>query len=233
MANLPLLYWAAKVTGDGSFRLVGEAHALATADALVRKDMSTYHAVEYDVVTGSRVRGYTFQGFSDESTWSRGQAWAVLGFAATAGATGKVRYLNLAERLADYFLRRLGSDTAPYWDFDDPAIPDAPRDSSAAAILSSVLLDIADLHPDPREGVARREQSLVLLDGLCRDHLAREERLRGLLAHGCYSRPHDEGIDSAVLFGDFYFAEALCKVLMPGRFQPVPARLSPAGGVPL
>ena len=89
MANLPLLYWAADHTDDGSFRLAAEAHALMTRAAFVRADLSTYHAVEYDLASGERTRGFTFQGAFDESCWPRGQAWAIYGFAATARATGK------------------------------------------------------------------------------------------------------------------------------------------------
>lgn len=218
MANLPLLYWAADHSGDASFRLAAEAHALATRTAFLRPDMSTYHAVEYDPVTGARTRGYTYQGFADESCWSRGQAWAILGFTATARATGKRDYLDLAERLWEYFGRRLGKEPAPYWDFDDPAIPHAPRDSSASAIVADALLDMAEIHPD--EAAARRlhQQGVELLEGLCSDYLAREGGHRGLLKHGCYSRPHNDGPDSAVIFGDFYFVDAICKLLMPGRF---------------
>ena len=108
----------------------------------------------------------------------------------------------------------------PYWDFDDPAIPDAPRDTSASAIVAAALLDIAAPHPDPAAAGRRAEQACRLLDALCRDYLARDPDHRGLLREGCYSKPHDEGTVSAVLFGDFYFVEALTKLLLPGRFQP-------------
>jgi len=205
---------------DGSFRLAAEAHALTTREAFTRSDMSTYHAVEFDDVSGERLRAYTFQGATDESCWSRGQAWAILGFTATACATGKREYLEFAEHLADYFLLRLGDDSAPYWDFDDPAIPNAPRDTSASAIVATALLDMADAHPDCVVAETRRQQGLALLDSLCSNHLAVNPAHRGLLRHGCYSRPHNEGADSAVLFGDFYFVEALCKILMPGRIRP-------------
>ena len=120
----------------------------------MRADLSTYHAVEYDLATGERTRGFTFQGAFDESCWPRGQAWAIYGFAATARATGKPEYLELAERLADYYLGRLDDGLVPYWDFDDPAIPDAPRDSSASAITAAALLDIAAQHPDAADGRA-------------------------------------------------------------------------------
>jgi unsaturated chondroitin disaccharide hydrolase len=227
MANLPLLYWAASHADDGSFRLAGEAHARMTERAFVRGDMSTYHAVEYDLGSGERTRGYTFQGAFDESCWPRGQGWAIYGFAASAAATGKLEYLELAERLGDYYLRRLDYGLVPHWDFDDPSIPDAPRDSSASAIVASALLDMAALHPDEQAGARWAEHACALLDALCRGYLARDPAHRGLLRGGCYSKPHDEGIASAVMFGDFYFTEALMKLLHPGRFQPPLRRLSP------
>jgi unsaturated chondroitin disaccharide hydrolase len=228
MANLPLLYWAGGYDGDASFILTGEAHAIMTREAFIRPDHSTYHAVEYDVATGQRRRGFTFQGWSDDSCWSRGQAWAVYGYVRTAEATGKREYLELAERLADYYLRRTGPDLVPFWDFDDPSIPDAPRDSSASAIVASALLDLAALHPDEQRSAQWRKQALDILAVLCRHYLATEPSHRGLLREGCYSKPHNEGVASAVMFGDFFFAEALCAAVMPGKLRAVPRRLAPS-----
>jgi unsaturated chondroitin disaccharide hydrolase len=225
MANIPLLYWAAEQAKDGSFLYAAEAHAVMTRGSFVRDDYSTFHAVEYEIPRGTRRRGFTFQGWSDNSTWSRGQAWAIYGYVATARATGVQDYLMLAERLADKYLQRMGNDLVPWWDFDDPAIPSTPRDSSAAAIVSSALLDLAALHPDPAAGGVWLRRAHAMLECLCRDYLARGEKHRGILKHGCYSKPHNEGIDSAVLFGDFYFAEALCKSVLPGRLRDVPVRM--------
>lgn len=224
MANIPLLYWAAEHTGDGSFRAAAEAHARKTESAFIRDDGTTFHAVEYDPHTGDRRRGYTFQGYGDDSFWSRGQGWAAIGFAATAAVSRKRDDLDLAGRLADVFLARLGDSPIPPWDFDDPEGERATRDSSAAAIMADALLAIADLHPDASESERRYSQALHLLANLCRYSVA-DGPERGLLKHGCYSKPHGEGTDSAVLFGDFYFARALCRVLMPGRFEALPVRL--------
>lgn len=224
MANIPLLYWAAEHTGDGSFHAAAEAHARKTEAAFIRADGSTYHAVEYDERSGARRRGYTFQGYGDESFWSRGQGWAVMGLAATAAANRRLRDLDLAGSLADVFQERAGDAAIPPWDFDDPAGDTATRDSSAAAIMADALLAVADLHPDRAEAAQRYSQALGLLESLCRYSLA-DGPDRGLLRHGCYSKPHGEGTDSAVLFGDFYFARALCRVVMPGRFAPLPVRL--------
>jgi unsaturated chondroitin disaccharide hydrolase len=226
MANLPLLYWAGLYDRDASFVLAGEAHAIMTRGAFIRSDKSTYHAVEYDLATGERARGFTFQGFADESCWPRGQGWAIYGYVRTAEATGKREYLDLAEQLADYYLKRTGPDLVPFWDFDDPAIPNAPRDSSASAIVASALLDLAALHPDQQKAANWRKQALDMLVVLCRRYVATEASHRGLLRQGCYSKPHNEGVVSAVMFGDFFFAEALCSAVMPGRFRAVPKRLA-------
>ncbi|MFG1301579.1 glycoside hydrolase family 88 protein [Xanthobacter sp. V3C-3] len=220
MANLALLYWASRHTGDASYALAAVAHADMTRGAFIRPDQSTYHAVQYDLPSGARARGYTFQGHADESCWSRGQGWAILGYADTAAATGRRDYLELANTLADHFLARIGDDPVAFYDFDDPAIPDSPRDTAASAIVANALLKMADLDADAERSALRRGQGLWLLEGLCRTSLAQEGSHRGLLKHGCYSRPHDIGPDSAVLFGDYYFVEALCQVVMPGRFRP-------------
>lgn len=225
MANLALLYWAARITGDASYLVAGEAHAKMTRDAFIRPDMSTYHAVQYDLPSGKRARGYTFQGYADESCWSRGQGWAILGFTDTARATGQRDYLELANELADYFMKRIGEDPVAFWDFDDPALPNAPRDTAASAIVANALLKMADIDPDQARGEQRRVQGLWLLEKLCGAPLAREPGHRGLLKHGCYSKPHNIGPDAAVLFGDFYFVDALCRATMPGRFGPVLERL--------
>lgn len=226
MANLPLLYWAAQYKIDASFTLAAEAHALMTRQAFIRPDESTYHAVEYDLETGDRHRGFTFQGYADESCWSRGQAWAIYGYVRTAEATGKIQYLELAERLARYFLKRTGPSLVPFWDFDDPAIPNAPLDTAAAAVVAAALLDLSALHPDPTLGAAWRQHGLDILTALCQGHLATDDAHRGLLRHGCYSKPHNQGVDGAVMFGDFFFVEALCSAALPGKLRAVPQRLS-------
>jgi unsaturated chondroitin disaccharide hydrolase len=223
MANIPLLYWAAGAANDASFKLAAIAHAEMTKN-FIRPDNSTYHAVEYDPASGKRVRGYTFQGYKDESFWSRGQCWAVYGYAATAAATGAHKYLDLAEALGQRFLQRLGTARIPPYDFDDPD-PKRPLDTAASAIMASAFIDIADLHSSPERRVEWRDRALALLDPLIADALAREDGHRGLLKHGCYSWPHRDGVDSAVMFGDYFFVEALCKLLMPGKLVETPAPL--------
>jgi unsaturated chondroitin disaccharide hydrolase len=221
MANLSLLYWAAHYSGDGSYRLAAEAHADMTAGAFIRADDSTYHAVEYDTVSGERRRGYTFQGAADESAWSRGQGWAIYGYVNSARETGRRKYLDLAERLAAYYIGRLDGRQVPPWDFDATGADAGIKDTAAAAVVASALLELGRLHPDPAAAAKWGGQGLAMLEALCRDEFASEAPHRGLLKHSCYSKPHNEGVQSATMFGDFFFAEALCRVVMPGKFRPV------------
>jgi unsaturated chondroitin disaccharide hydrolase len=221
MANLSLLYWAAHYSGDGSYRLAAEAHADMTAKAFIRADDSTYHAVEYDVTSGERKRGYTFQGASDESAWSRGQGWAIYGYVNSARETGKRKYLDLAERLAAYYIKRLDGRRVPPWDFDATGADANIKDTAAAAVVSSALLELGRLHPDRAAAAKWAAHGLSMLEALCRDEFASESSHRGLLKNSCYSKPHNEGIDGATMFGDFFFVEALCRVVMPGKLRPV------------
>lgn len=220
MANLSLLYWAANYSNDQSYRLAAEAHADMTAKAFIRADDSTYHAVEYDVVSGKRKRGYTFQGAGDESAWSRGQCWAIYGYINSARETGQRKYLDLAERLTNYYVRRLEGRQVPPWDFDATGADANIKDTAAAAVASSALIELGRLHPDPAAAAAWTERGLAMLEALCRDEFANEESHRGLLKNSCYSKPHNEGVRGATMFGDFFFVEALCRVMMPGKFRP-------------
>jgi unsaturated chondroitin disaccharide hydrolase len=225
MANLPLLYWAGEQTKDDSFMVAAELHAQSTERTFIRDDLSTYHAVEYDLPAGTRKRGYTYQGLGDESFWSRGQGWAVLGYAETARATGSRRYLDLAHTLADRFLEALAGRSSAPWDFDD-ASDNATLDTAASAIVANALLQVADLEPDAKLSNRRRGQAIAILEDLCREHLSRDPSERGLLRHGCYNKPLDIGPDAAVLFGDYYFAEALLMVVKPGALRATSAKLA-------
>lgn len=226
MANLPLLYWAANHSGDGSYRLAADAHAAMTARAFIRADGSTYHAVEYDEASGARTRGFTFQGVGDESDWSRGQAWAIYGYVISLRETHKRVYLDLVKTTTDHYFERLGDRLVPPWDFDATGADAAIKDTSTTAIVASALLELGNIHPDVAQATVWRERGLQMLDGLCQEEFASEAAHRGLLRNSCYSRPHRIGVASATMFGDYFFVEALCRAALPGRFLPVPPRLA-------
>jgi len=228
MANLPLLYWAANHSGDGSFRLAADAHAAMTAKGFIRPNWSTYHAVEYDEATGRRTRGFTFQGAADESDWARGQGWAIYGYVESLRETRRARYLDLAEKTAGHYLQRLGDRLVPPWDFDAEGADADIKDTATTAIVASALIELGAIHPDRAAALAWRERGLGMLAGLCREEFASEDGHRGLLRNSCYSRPHNQGVASATMFGDYFFVEALCRAAMPGRLLPASRPVVPA-----
>ena len=148
MMNLDLLFWAADHGGRPGLARKALHHALRTASANVRADGSTYHLIVYNARTGAVKHRWTAQGYRNWSTWSRGQAWGLYGFGTAYAETRDPRMLATARRLADYFVSHLPADRVPYWDFNAPRIPNEPRDSSAAAIAASGLLQLSELETD-------------------------------------------------------------------------------------
>jgi len=214
LMNLPLLHWAAHETGDERYRAAACSHARRSAQTLVRADDTTYHTYFFDPDSGAALRGETHQGLRHDSCWSRGQAWGVYGFALAHRHEPEAGYLEIATRLAEYFLRHLPADRVAYWDlaFTDPS-PE-PRDSSAAAILACGLLELA-LHA-PQLAARYEQAALGLLESLARGYANRDAAPCGpLLLHGVYSRPAGEGVDEGTLWGDYFYLEALTRATRP------------------
>jgi unsaturated chondroitin disaccharide hydrolase len=168
------------------------SHALRTMQDHVRPNGSTYHVVNYDPVTGAVRSKQTAQGAGTETTWGRGQAWAVYGFTMTYRETGDARFLDTARRLADYYLANVPADKVPYWDFQAPNIPNEPRDSSAAAIAASGLLELSQLDPDPTRSATYLNAATATLSSLSSgSYLARGTTNAAVLLHGTYNKPNN------------------------------------------
>lgn len=214
MMNLALLYWAAEAAGEPQLAEIATAHAETSSRTLVRPDGSTYHVYHFDPRSGQPLHGSTHQGYADSSTWPRGQAWGIYGFARSARQAGRPDFLRVAERLADYFLRRLPQDGVPFWDFDDPSIPAAPRDSSAGAIAASGLLELARNEDDPSAAARYRQAAIELLTALWERASSRgQPEQQGILLHGTWHRRAGFAVDESLIFGEYYFMEALAKAL--------------------
>ncbi|MCK4405712.1 MAG: glycoside hydrolase family 88 protein [Hadesarchaea archaeon] len=152
------------------------------------------------------IRKTTWQGYDDDSCWSRGQARSIYGFTLAHKATEEEVFLSVAEKLADYFIKNLPADYVPYWNFNDPRIPNAPRDSSAAAIACSGLMTLSKLNGKKKfMDMANR-----ILSSLSTNYIA-EESCDGILKHGCFHMPKKVGVDESLIWGDYYFLEALMK----------------------
>jgi hypothetical protein len=211
MMNLELLLWAAQ--SDPRYREIAIRHADTTMREIIRPDGSQFHVVEFDSATGRVKQKFTHQGAADDSTWSRGQAWAVYGYTMMYRFTREPRYLQQARASADYVLRhpRLPADRVPYWDFDAPEMPATARDSSAAAVLSSALYELADYTgTDGARYAAYAEEMLRSL--MSPAFLAPVETHYGfLLGRATGSYRSNLEVDVPLIYGDYYFLEALLR----------------------
>jgi unsaturated chondroitin disaccharide hydrolase len=211
--NLPLLYWASQQTGDARYGEAARAHASQAARYVVRPDASTYHTYYMDVNSGEPRFGNTHQGFSDNSCWSRGQAWGIYGFLLSWNHTGERDYVELSRSLAHYFLNRLPEDDVCHWDLALLGT-DAVRDSSAAAIAVCGLLELVKALPtlDPLRP-AYEEMALRIMESLTRHYLSRDdEACEGLLKHSVYHMSSGKGVDECCSWGDYFWLEALIRL---------------------
>lgn len=214
--NLRLLFWAHRRTGDPVFDMVARQTAATIRDEYVREDGSTCQVVWFDPATGDVLRKDTLQGYAADSCWSRGQAWAIYGLAQTCKFTGDASFKAAAQRLARYFLAHLPADGVAPYDFADPRGADAPKDTSAQAIAAAGLLSLAEITTgdERRACVADAERLLSTLAESYTSPIdpARPEA-RGMLRGGCYFLARGRGVNSELMFGDYYYLEALLRYL--------------------
>lgn len=214
LMNLPLLFWATKHTGDSRYSEVAIKQAEKSRRFLVRGDDSSYHTFYFDQETGEPLRGGTEQGYSDGSTWTRGQAWGIYGFALLYHFTRDQRYQETSLRMAKHFLERLPEDGVVYWDFSAPITPDTKRDSSASAItvcgIHELLKGLPEDHPDQAVLVAGIKRQM---DGLISKYATiGKPDAEGLLERGSYSVRGNSSPDDYMIWGDYYYMEALARL---------------------
>jgi unsaturated chondroitin disaccharide hydrolase len=203
--NLPLLFWASEVTGEPRFQNLARAHLARATSEFIRPDHTTHHIVQFDQCTGARIAAHGGQGYAPDSAWSRGHGWAIYGLAIAARYTDDTGYRNLARQVADSFLKLNHSHGVPPWDFRVPDAATAPRDSSAAAIAACGLLELAALG-DPRA----QDEATVLLKALTERCASFDDPGEdGLLKHATGKLPQGQWIDVSLIYGDYYYYEAL------------------------
>jgi unsaturated chondroitin disaccharide hydrolase len=215
MMNVGLIFWAANETGDKGLRQVALEHCCTTARYLVRPDGGTAHEGLFDLETGQFLRPSTHQGWSADSAWSRGLAWAIYGFTAAHRLSGEPEFLHTARRCSDCYLQRAPAGLVPYWDFDLPTDAAHLWDSSAGAIAASGLWDLSEQVPDTDDQARYRGSALQILQTLCGDGFLARSRpgWEGILLHGVYHFHKGLGVDESVAWGDHFFVEALVKAL--------------------
>ena len=210
MMNLPLLYWASKELGDPRFRRIAMAHADTAAKSFIREDGSVRHIVEFNPETGEYIREHGGQGMGEGSSWTRGQSWALYGFTLSFHHAREKRYLDAACRVADAFVRRVPESGLIPVDFDQPDEVEW-QDGTASAIASCGLLTLAD----ELEGIAAEEQG-----GEERIPSYRQAAVRNCdydpehdeLLTKCSAAYHDGKHDFPIIYGDYYFIEAIWKL---------------------
>lgn len=214
MMNLELLMWAAREGPPDRFRDVAIRHTDTTIKNHFRPDNSSVHVVDYDPATGRVKTRVTHQGTADDSAWARGQAWGLYGFTMMYRETRDPRYLAQAQKIAAFMMHhpRLPADKVPYWDFDAPGIPDAPRDTSAAAIMCSALMELRT-HVTGEASMEYSTFAEQQLRSLASPAYLAEPGTNGgfLLKHATGNHPKNSEIDVPIIYADYYFIEALLR----------------------
>ena len=214
LLNLPLLYFASEVTGDAAYKEAAYAHAKQTQRYIVRENYTTYHTYFFDTETGEPLGGKTAQGYSDSSCWARGQAWGIYGFTLSYLYTGDVTFIETAKHLADYFIKELPQDKVCYWDlvFNDGSGEE--RDSSAASIAVCGLLELSRQLPLSDEKHAEyQDVALQIMESLAQGYTTIDHPdSNGLLLHGVYDKNKADGVDECMIWGDYYYVEALARL---------------------
>ena len=215
LIDLSLLCWAAKETGQRRFSDIAIDHALVTLSTTVKPDGSSLQAVELDPRTGKKIAARPRQGVSPESCWSRGQAWAIYSLPEIYGYTRDDRFLETAERMANWWIDHVPDDYVPYWDFDAPHAADTPRDSSAAALSAGGLWELSSLVKDKGRAARFRTAAIKTLDSLTARYLASgDARENGrILVHATTWKSRGLGVDESLIVGDYYYLELLLKTM--------------------
>ncbi|PIO96792.1 glycoside hydrolase family 88 protein [Pleomorphomonas carboxyditropha] len=218
LMNLPLLYWATAETGDGSYADVARIHTATCLANSIRPDFSTYHTFFMDPVTGQPSHGATCQGYSDDSPWTRGQAWSIYGTALAYKVDRTEEKRQLFDRLLGFYLKKLPDDLVPYWDLMFTSGTEEPRDSSSASIVACGLLEMA-LHVDEAAAAGYRDLARRMVASLVQTYAVTDPAVsNGLVLHGTYSKktPFNtctpEGVDECVIWGDYFYMEALTRL---------------------
>ncbi|WP_235775356.1 glycoside hydrolase family 88 protein [Paenibacillus sinensis] len=209
MMNLPLLYWAYAQTKDPRFLQIATMHADTAEKFFVRGDGSVNHIMEFDPVTGEVVRAFGGQGYEEGSSWTRGQAWAIYGFVLSYIHTQKEEYLNTAKRIANYYIANIPDNGFIPVDFRQPR-ESMLEDSTAAAIAACGLLEIEKAVMEEEKHVYYKA-ALKLLKTLANERCNWDEDIDYILEK-CTAAYHDDKHEFSIIYGDYYFIEAIWKL---------------------
>jgi unsaturated chondroitin disaccharide hydrolase len=214
MMPVIIIFYTGIQTNDDTLIKIASDHCLTARRFLIRGDGSTAHEGIFDPNTGEFLRHSTHQGWRTDSSWARGQAWAIYGFGNAYKFTGDERFLDTAQRCTDFYMERTPEHGVPPNDWDEPN-PPCPYESSAAAAAASGMLRLARLIKEPAASDRYRRYAHTILQTLCGPEFLAHETpgWEGILKHGIYHQRKGLGVDESVMWGDHYFVEALDAVL--------------------
>lgn len=210
MMNLPLLYWASEELKDPRFTQIATSHADTARDCFVRGDGSVNHIVSFDPINGGMIESFGGQGYGVGSSWTRGQSWGLYGFVLSYLHTKDASYLETAQRIANYFMANIPQSGLIPVDFRQPA--DVTwEDSTAAAIAACGLIELAKLTEGRQSGLYLNA-ALKMLTALTEKSFNWNEDEDNLLTK-CTAAYHDKKHEFSIIYGDYYFLEALMKLV--------------------
>ena len=212
LMNIPLLYWASDVSGDPRFREIAERHAKTAQKYIVRADGSSAHIASFNPSTGEFIGNPGGQGYGAGSSWSRGQGWALYGYALSYRHTGDESYLSTAKQCANYSIASLAvNNWLPLVDFRAPAEP-VKYDSAAGLIIACGLLELA-LHVPELEKKMYVDAALKILRA-CDDKFNDWNPEHDAIVGGNTMLYHnDRTANLSIIYSDYYLVEALLRLL--------------------
>lgn len=217
LLNAPFLFWAGKESGNQEYIDAALSQNKVTEKYLIREDGSSYHHYQFDPQTHQPVRGLTWQGASDESCWSRGQAWGIYGFPVAYSYCKEEYLINLHRDVTYYMLNKLPKDLIPHWDFIYAGSDEQPRDSSAgiAAVcgMKEMCKHLSDDKPQKKIFESASAQMLEAVIDNCTGDIGKE--YDGLIYHVTHALPQGLGIDECAIYGDYFYLEALMRFINP------------------
>jgi unsaturated chondroitin disaccharide hydrolase len=220
MMNVPIILYTAVATGDEKLMEIASRHCATSRRYLVRGDGSTAHEAIFDTATGECLRQTTHQGYRGDSCWSRGLAWALYGFATCGRLLNFRPWLETSQACAQFMMEKLAGDPVPPWDFDAPEESRKQKDSSAGAIAAAGLFELSEAvvtvgSDEARQRKYFRDFGLRILGELCAPaYLATEDAgWEGILKHGVYHINKGLGVDESVMWGEFFFVDALQRAM--------------------
>lgn len=228
MMNMPFFYWGSAQTGDMKYGRIASRHGRTSRHTLMRPDGSISQVADFNPDTGVFLRQETFQGLSFDTCWSRGLAWALYGFAESYRWTGDAVFLHTARNIAKYAIANAPADKVPFWDYNSLDIPNTYRDTSAASVIAAGLLELAAGETDEALAAEWRAEAEAILVSLWENYSTRETAtsaglstgVSAILLHASRSVPHNL-MDHPLIYGDYYFVEAVLRLLRPDLIESI------------